>query len=153
MKKKDWGNAIWFLFHTLAEKIKPEEATTAELNILLSHITSICNNLPCPDCQQHARQTMLLANHNSITTSKETLIHFLWQFHNEVNKRTKAPFYPKESLELYKRAKTAEVIRHFIKIMSSTSNNAKTMLYGFHRQMYIKTFVDYIKANLHKYNP
>ena len=50
MKKKEWGNAVWLLFHTLAEKIKPEYK--GELIILVSHISSICNNLPCPDCQQ-----------------------------------------------------------------------------------------------------
>ena len=42
MKKKDWGNAVWILFHTLAEKIKPEY--TEELIVIVSHITSICNN-------------------------------------------------------------------------------------------------------------
>jgi hypothetical protein len=143
---------VWFLFHTLAEKIKDEHAST-ELAVIVTHVISICNNLPCPDCQQHATQKMNMTNKAAIITSKDTFIHFLWQFHNEVNKRTKAPFYPKESLELYKRAKTGEVIRSFISIMGGTSNNSKTMLNGFHRQLYLKKFVDYIKANLHKYNP
>jgi hypothetical protein len=47
MKKKDWGNAVWLLFHTLSEKIKDEHVS--ELSILVSHISSICYNLPCPD--------------------------------------------------------------------------------------------------------
>ena len=151
MKKKDWGNAVWLLFHTLAEKIK-EEYSRTELPIIISHITQICNNLPCPDCQNHASQTMSRVNIASIASSKDSLIHFLWQFHNDVNKRSKTSFYTKEELKIYKTANTHNVIRNFIKIMSATSNNEKTMLHGFHRNLYMKQFIDYISKNIHKYN-
>lgn len=150
MKKKDWGNAVWLLFHTLAEKIKPEY--TEELIVIVSHITSICSNLPCPDCQQHASRVMAQVNKNAIAASKETLIDFLWKFHNEVNKRTKAAFYSKESLDKYKTANTINVVKYFIQIMSKTSNNEKTMLNGFHRNIYMKKFIEYINANINKYN-
>lgn len=150
MKKKDWGNAVWLLFHTLAEKIKPEY--TEELIVIVSHITSICSNLPCPDCQQHASRVMAQVNKNAIAASKETLIDFLWKFHNEVNKRTKAAFYTKEALDKYKTANTINVVKYFIQIMSKTSNNEKTMLNGFHRNIYMKKFIEYINANINKYN-
>lgn len=151
MKKRDWGNAVWLLFHTLAEKLKVEH--TAELPILVSHITSICNNLPCPDCLQHASKTMNVVNKAAIASSKEALIDFLWKFHNDVNKRTKTAFYPVESLEKYKTTNTQNVVKHFINIMSATSNNEKTMLYGFHRALYIKQFIQYMNINNYKYNP
>ena len=150
MKKQVWGNAVWFLFHTLAEKLKEEH--TNELPLLVSHIANICNNLPCPDCQQHASRTMNLVNKASISSSKEALIDFLWQFHNDVNKRTKTFYYPKESLNKYKTASTFNVVKHFIAIMSATSNNEKTMLHGFHRGLYMKQFIDYINKNSYKYN-
>lgn len=150
MKKKDWGNAVWLLFHTLAEKIKPEY--TKELIVIVSHITSICSNLPCPDCQQHASRVMAQVNKNAIAASKETLIDFLWKFHNEVNKRTKAAFYTKEALDKYKTANTINVVKYFIQIMSKTSNNEKTMLNGFHRNIYMKKFIEYINTNINKYN-
>ncbi len=150
MKKKVWGNAVWLLFHTLAEKIKPE--FKAELPVIVSHISGICNNLPCPDCQQHASTIMAQTNVASITVSKEALIDFVWKFHNYVNKRTQATLYPKESLETYKRANTMNVIKNFISIMSATSNNEKTMLFGFHRALYIKTFIEYINKNIYKYD-
>lgn len=150
MKKKDWGNAVWLLFHTLAEKIKPEY--TEELIVIVSHITSICSNLPCPDCQQHASRVMAQVNKTAIAASKETLIEFLWKFHNEVNKRTKAPFYTKEALDKYKTTNTINVVKYFIQIMSKTSNNEKTMLHGFHRNLYMKKFIEYINANINKYN-
>jgi hypothetical protein len=151
MRKRDWGNAVWLLFHTLAEKIKEEHI--AELPILVSHIASICNNLPCPDCQQHASKTMSIVNKTAIASSKEALKDFLWKFHNEVNRRTKAAFYPLESLDIYKMANTHSVIKNFINIMNATSNNEKTMLYGFHRALYMKQFIEYVNKNNYKYNP
>jgi len=150
MKKKDWGNAVWLLFHTLAEKIKPDYKS--ELAVLVSYITSICDNLPCPDCQQHASNIMRQVNVPSITSTKEALIDFLWKFHNDVNRRTKAPVYPKESLEIYKRAHTINIINNFIRIMSATSNNEKTIMHGFHRSLFMKRFTDYVKNNMYKYN-
>jgi hypothetical protein len=151
MKKKEWGNAVWLLFHTLAEKLKDEYSS--ELPILVSHITSICNNLPCPDCQQHAYKTMTVVNKSTITANKEALIDFLWRFHNDVNKRSKTLFYAKESLDKYKTANTYNVVKQFIAIMNTVSNNEKTMLYGFHRSLYMKQFIDYINKNSFKYNP
>lgn len=150
MKKQEWGNAVWLLFHTLAEKIKPEYKE--ELIILVSHISSICNNLPCPECQSHASRTMNSINKSFISQSREHLIDFLWKFHNEVNKFTKNTFYPKESLSIYERSITINVINNFINIMSKVANNQKTMLFGFHRALYMKQFISYIQQNMHKYN-
>ena len=150
MKKKVWGNAVWILFHTLAQKLKPEYS--AELPTLILHITSICNNLPCPDCQQHSSRVMAQANMAALSMSNQALIDFLWNFHNSVNRRTKAVFYAKESLEMYNRANTINVIRNFIAVMSATSNNEKTMLHGFHRGIYIKKFIEYMNSNMYKYN-
>jgi len=150
MKKKEWGNIVWLLFHTLAVKLKDEYSN--ELPVLISHITDICNNLPCPDCRTHAMQVMKSTNVTHISSSKENLINFLWEFHNHVNKKNKGEFYPKEKLEVYKTANTKNVIIAFISIMSATSNNEKTMMYGFHRTLYITKFKSYINENIHKYN-
>ena len=150
MKKKEWGNAVWLLFHTLAEKIKPEHKS--ELIVLITHITSICKNLPCPDCQQHASKVMDTVNKAGICSSRENLIDFLWQFHNSVNQRIKTPVFPKESLEMYSRANTVNVVKNFISIMNKVANNEKTMLFGFHRSLYMKQFIDYVSKNLYKYN-
>ena len=150
MKKKVWGNIVWLLFHTLAVKLKEEYRS--ELPILITHITSICNNLPCPDCQQHASLVMEKVNKAAISVSNETLIVFLWQFHNDVNKRNKGNYFPKESLDSYKTANTMNVIKSFINIMNATSNNQKAMLHGFHRNLYMKQFTDYVNKNLYKYN-
>ena len=152
MKKKEWANAVWFLFHTLAEKLKDEYAA-AELPVLFGHIISICNNLPCPDCQGHAMAHMLRADKRVVTSSKENLKTFLWQFHNSVNQRIKLPFFSKQELDdKYQMARTSAIVQNFIYIMSRTSNNEKIMMHAFHRKLYIKTFIEYFNTNAYKYN-
>ena len=91
MKKKEWGNAVWLLFHTLAFKLKDEYIS--ELPILISNISSICNHLPCPDCQQHATSVMNNINKAHLSSSKNTLINFLWEFHNHVNKNLRKDIF------------------------------------------------------------
>jgi hypothetical protein len=93
-----------------------------------------------------------MVNKSAIASSKDALIDFLWKFHNDVNKRTKTLYYPKESLDKYKTANTHNVIKHFIKIMNATSNNDKTMLHSFHRGLYMKQFIEYVNKNINKYN-
>jgi hypothetical protein len=151
MKKKEWGNAVWILFHTLAYKLKPEYSR--ETVALFSHILSICNNLPCPDCQEHAGRILSRTNKAGITSSRESLIQFLFTFHNMVNKSISTPEFRKEQLDMYATANTRNVISNFIRIMSVNANNEKLMMNSFRRQNYMNSFTNYIKANAYKYNP
>lgn len=151
MKKKEWGNSVWILFHTLAHKLKPEYKNEAP--ILFAHINSICNNLPCPDCQEHAATFLSRINVKAITSSRETLIQFLFIFHNAVNKRLNTPQFTNEALSAtYSKANTRNVVLHFINIMSSNMNNEKLMMDTFRRQNYMNSFIKYIGANSYKYS-
>ena len=152
MKKKEWGNAVWYLFHTLADKLKVEYSSEAA--DLFKQITKICNNLPCPDCQQHAMETIRRNNRVVVGASKENLTIFLWKFHNSVNTRSGAPEFSREAVNAkYKLANTQQIVQYFINIMSMSDNNPKSMLSSFHRQLYMNEFITYISANIHKYNP
>ena len=55
VSKGVWGPAIWYLFHTLSFKIKAVHFHEIK-DELLGHFISICNNLPCPECTEHAQQ-------------------------------------------------------------------------------------------------
>jgi hypothetical protein len=151
MKKKDWGYAVWTLFHTLACKMKGEYGST-EPAVLYSHITTICYNLPCPDCQEHAMKILASVNVKQVTANKDTLIQFLYAFHNVVNKSTGVPDFPKEGLAIYNRANTQRVVAHFNRIMTTNMNNEKLMMDAFRRQKYMTAFQTYIKTNGYKYN-
>lgn len=151
MKKKDWGNAVWYLFHTLAYKLKPEY--NSEAWVLFGHIISICHNLPCPDCQEHASKILSSVNGRQVSATKDALIQFLYTFHNTVNKRIKVPEFSKEGLTMYARANTQKIVAHFIHIMTANTNNEKLMMDAFRRQKYMTAFINYIKTNGYKYNP
>jgi hypothetical protein len=150
MKKQIWGNATWYLFHTLAEKLKPE--FKSELTILFTYIEIICNNLPCPTCQAHAKAVMSRAHKPLITSSQDNLKNYLWNFHNSVNKRIGLPEFTKDSLSLYKRANTGNIIQNFINVMNENMRNEKAMLNSFQRQLFVKNFIQYINANRNKYS-
>ena len=152
VSKSVWGPCVWYLFHTLSYKLKHEYSS--ETGVLFSHINSICSNLPCPDCQEHATKILSMTNKKVVTSSKEALINFLHTFHNMVNKRIKTPEFSREALnEKYSRANTQKVISHFIQIMSLNMNYEKLMMNSFRRQNYMNSFVTYIKQNGYKFNP
>ena len=93
---KSWGPCTWFLFHTLAEKIKEERFMELKPG-LIDIIKNICSNLPCPDCKQHATAKIKTLNDKAIN-NKDSLKKALLLFHNEVNKRLNKPQFIWEEL-------------------------------------------------------
>jgi len=150
MKIEKWGNAIWFLFHTLAYKLKDEYQS--ELPILYEIISEICHNLPCPDCKNHATAYLKRINKAYIISSKENLIDFLMKFHNDTNIRLKKQIFSKEKMiELYSKANVYKIIMNFINIMNEETRNFKMMLTNVERKQCVSKFKTYIFKNNYKY--
>jgi hypothetical protein len=150
MSKKEWGNAAWYLFHTLAAKLKPEHSTHAVE--LYSKIYEICSNLPCPECSTHAVATLGKINPKNIRT-REDLIQLLWKFHNNVNTRIKKQSITMEECnQLYSRANTRNIILNFLHVMNAQSPSEKLMLFSLHKNICVNNFRDYINKNFSKYN-
>lgn len=150
MTKKEWGNAAWYLFHTLAEKLKPE--FTHDASEVYNEIYKICSNLPCPECLDHAIKTLQNVNVNNIKT-REDLITLLWQFHNKVNARVnKQQFSLEECNKLYKKSIMRNVVNNFLYIMKQKLGNDRAMLLSHHRNNCITNFINYMNINLHKFN-
>ena len=95
--KKQWGNACWYLFHTLAVKLKKEEEKKY-VPLLLKYIMGFCANLPCPECSNHATSTFKKLN---VVNYPEKLIDY-FVFHNIVNGRIEIKLLLKEHDELLK---------------------------------------------------
>ena len=149
MSKQEWGNATWYLFHTLAEKLKPE--FSGESGELFRQIKLLCTNLPCPDCSQHATSCLNDVNTNSIN-SRENLIEFIWQFHNRVNGRIgKAQFSREECRRKYTYSITRIIFTNFISVFKMNARNEKAMMHSYRRQMSTQGFEKYMYANTHKY--
>ena len=132
VKKMKWGEPTWFLFHTLAEKVKPEYFAVIKKE-LLDLIYAICANLPCPNCASHATEYMKGINFEVITT-KEHLKILLHRFHNEVNKRKGFPEFPYEQLsEKYSKANTVAIIHYFMPFFEDKHASMRMIADDLHR--------------------
>lgn len=117
--KIKWGAPTWYLFHTLAEKVK-EESFSQIRKELLDIIFTICINLPCPDCANHATRFMQGVNFDTILT-KDDLKDLLFRFHNSVNSRKGFPIFNKSDLDaMYSKANTGNIVHHFYAHFQST---------------------------------
>jgi len=127
-----WGKPTWFLFHTLAEKVY--ESKFFEIRAgLLDSIYSICLNLPCPKCAEHAKQHLNGINFNTIRT-KEDLKMLLFDFHNYVNSVKKYDIFKYEDLVQYKNAITKNIIYNFLIEYNRKSKNIRYLADDLHRE-------------------
>lgn len=147
VKKEVWGNITWLLFHTLAEKIK-EEYFDESISILFKSIKSICFNLPCPYCAQHAREELAKVN-SSLITNKQRFKEFLFAFHNKVNENVN---YPKQTLDILDKYKTANIdlmVQFFVQTHKQEAYNNKLMLHKYWKNQAINEFTDWFYAHRH----
>tara|TARA_E500000178_G_C16789529_1_gene647356 strand:- start:75 stop:686 length:612 start_codon:yes stop_codon:yes gene_type:complete len=139
VKEMLWGEPTWFLFHTLAEKIKEEEF----LNLrgeLLGYIQKICGNLPCPTCAEHASRHLNGINFNTIQT-KEDLQFMLFSFHNDINKKKDYEIFSFNDLhEKYSSAVTLNIVKNFFHHFSKKQYNVRMAVDNFHRHKLLKEF-------------
>jgi hypothetical protein len=115
-------------------------------------INEICNNLPCPECRQHATAAMSKANKNLILSSRVNLENFLFDFHNSVNRRTGTRLFTKQEYDAtYKTADFKKIVINFINIFNFSTKNSNLMMDTFHRQRFIQQFIAWMSANKHKF--
>ena len=110
---KRWGTPTWYFLHTLVEKIDVNyyDKIYGEVRNL---IISIFQNLPCPYCKNHALNYIKRKNIYKIKT-KEGMKTYLFDFHNEVNKRLSHRVQEKSILEMYKKMNFVKVYNYFDK--------------------------------------
>jgi hypothetical protein len=146
-KKMKWGEPTWFLFHTLAHKLKESHFDYLRLEIL-NIITLICNNLPCPNCASHATEYMKKINYNSIKT-KEDLKKLLFQFHNEVNLRKGFVLFPYNKLdEKYSKAITIHIIQHFMIFFQDKHKSIHMIANDMHRERIAQYLKKWFNENI-----
>lgn len=132
-----WGPNIWFFFHGLAEKINEDKFNENKEN-LIEIIKIICNNLPCPECSNDAKQLINKTNFNIINT-KEDFKKYIFNFHNHINKKIGNPTFIYENLdEKYCKINIFIAFNNLIQIFSMNSKNPKLMQNSMVRQSSIK---------------
>ena len=150
MSKQAWGNATWFMMHVLAQKLRPEHSHCAVQ--LVRQFENICRNLPCPDCAEHAGRMFAQANLSAVK-DKDSLIRFLWEFHNIVNKRLgKHSLTLEQCQERYTHGNTHAILRHFFAVLKNIRSQDKAMVHGFRRQQCLAIFAAFIDRNMRLFN-
>ena len=146
-KQMKWGEPIWFLFHTLAEKIKDEHFSSKKYE-MINLVKSICYNLPCPKCTDHATAHMKNMNIESIK-SKQDWKDFLYKFHNEVNKRKDFLEFPHNELDAkYQSTNTVNVINYFLSTYREKSGNVQMIATEMSRMRVLRNAQQWLKNNL-----
>jgi len=150
--KSIWGPAVWYLFHTLAFKIKNDNFDEMK-NSLLGFFVLISANLPCPECTEHAQQETRNLDKSKITNKKQLCTYF-FNFHNKVNARTnKKIFTIQEYVAKYNKAVTRNVISNFFMNMTKSDHNVKLMINSFYKSNALLSLKKWIIQNASKFNP
>ena len=150
-KKMKWGEPTWILLHTLAEKVN--ENTFSQIRVeLLNTIYSICANLPCPDCAEHATAYLNGINFKTIQT-KEQLKYMLYTFHNTVNSKKGVELFPIANLNKYAQMNLINVIYTFMPFLQDKSNSIRMIANDFHRarmvsqlKLWFNTYISYFES-------
>ena len=151
---QEWGNAAWFLIHTMPEKLKDEHASPNEIAELRNVLINICYNLPCPVCSSHAKSKIAQVNLNEIS-SKEIMKNFFFKLHNTINNDLNKTTYSWQEFEnRYCLANTREIVLYFIQIFRRiNSGNFKMLMTKMETDSSIDNLVNYLNHNAHKFNP
>ena len=147
-----WGKPTWYMLHCLAEKIKPEHFPRLRME-LLNIILRICNNLPCPDCANHATAYMNGINFDNIQT-KGQLKLMLFQFHNSVNvKKQFSVFEYKDLDSTYQNMSMVNVINNFFHHFLKPTYSGRMGTYNFHRTRAVRDLKEWLRMNISYFEP
>jgi len=108
-----WGPRTWRFFHLLASISDRKDACA----LWLPFLRSTAQVLPCELCRQHMSQYLVqhrfVVNPAIITGDevKESMVGYLWAFHNSVNERLGKPIVPQEDMIALYESETTRVGR------------------------------------------
>ena len=145
MSPSYWGPSTWVFMHTLAAKIKETSFPVIGPNLILVLI-QICNNLPCPECAQHAKEFWSRVKTSNIKT-KDDLINLLFVFHNTVNKRKQLPLFKYENIQYYKTKNIVNTYNTFSRNFN-TRGNMNLINESFRRNIMLSSLRAWMMLNL-----
>jgi hypothetical protein len=113
---------------------------------LILVLIQICNNLPCPECAQHAKEFWSKVKTANIKT-KDDLINLLFVFHNMVNKRKQYNPFKYENIKYYETRNIIETYNTFSRNFN-TRGNMNLINESFHRNMMITKLRTWLMSNI-----
>ncbi len=145
MSPNYWGPSTWVFMHTLASKIKETSFPLIGPNLIMI-LVKICNNLPCPECAQHAK--MFWANVKTANIKTKTdLINLIFVFHNMVNKRKQLPMFKYDNIGYYNSKNVINTYNNFARNFN-TKGNLNLINESFHRNMMLSSLRTWMLTNI-----
>ena len=92
MNPKFWGPHAWIFLHSITMSY-PKEPTEQDKQIYLSFFTNLQNIIPCEKCQYNYSNNLEKYPIEPGLKTRETLIQWLINIHNEINKENGSPEY------------------------------------------------------------
>ena len=111
IKPCEWGPALWNIIHVVSLKAggngKKLQKQKMDVRLFLALIRILPYGLPCKLCQKHAKEYLYSQKRQNNWLKLEgdelraEIVHFFWEFHNNVNglKEIPTPFYEFEALK------------------------------------------------------
>lgn len=98
-----WGPSGWNILHVMAHTW-PRVPTASERENMKQFLKLFAKQLPCPSCKRHFLDYLEKNGTDAVYASRETLVTFLNDAHNDVNRRLgKRQYSLKEHYAVYKR--------------------------------------------------
>ncbi len=145
LSKETWGNNIWYLFHSLAHKIREDKFDIQKNNIIFI-IKTICNTLPCPDCSKDATYMLNKIDFNTIR-NKNDLKMFIFNFHNVINAKLNKQLFSYDSLDAkYNNVNIDALYNNLYVIYNINTNIPQLMSSNFHRNLSFPKIRDALNA-------
>ena len=141
--REHWGVSVWILLHTKFHKINPSFYIENKLT-LIQIVKNLCNNLPCSDCRTHANNHMKLLKPEHVNT-KENMKQFLFQFHNDVNKRKNKPIF--KNFSIYDSYNMKHAIARFVTQYVQRRYSSLQFIDTYHRNVTNKYILEYLKKH------
>lgn len=145
VSKETWGNNIWYLFHSLAHKIREDKFDIQKNNIIFI-IKTICGTLPCPDCSKDATNMLNKIDFNTIR-NKNDLKMFFFNFHNAINAKLSKPQFSYENLDTkYNNVNIDALYNNLYVIYTINTHIPQLMSSNFHKNLSFPKIRDALNA-------
>ena len=121
MKNSQWGPSAWLFLHSISFQY-PEPPDDHDKNNYQGLFESLQHTLPCPKCKEHYKEKLQEKPIN--LESRDGLIQWVIDIHNEVNGDNGKKIYSREEVEdLYK-----SKFNYSIKTNESVESNMSMIL-------------------------
>ncbi len=85
-----WGPSLWVFLHLLTMEY-PDKPSNSDILIHSEFLNSLSKILPCQLCRDEFSKQIKSQPLNTVLGSKKTYIKFMFDVHNDVNKRNFKP--------------------------------------------------------------